>query len=212
VANTWYFPARSGEWASLSVRRIRWTYTFYPDGRAVTHLELNNAGGRQIGTVRVRLRQRAAWAQMGVSQEMTLQGFRGPVGRWSYQQAPVGPPQELMERNYLKPGQLRPTLAGAAAPAPGDANGDGFDESQGCYFLRAKRGHCRFTLVPPPGGLLGPVFRVAGPYRGRVSVNREGQAIREATTLPDGSVLFVLYGLIDRPTSVEVVGKPAPPR
>jgi len=42
IANTWYFPTRAGEWASLAVRRIRWEHTFYADGRWVTEGMLNN--------------------------------------------------------------------------------------------------------------------------------------------------------------------------
>ena len=62
--------------------------------------------------------------------------------------------------------------------APGDADRDGFDESQGCYFLAASRGHCRFTIFPPREGLLGPVFRIAGPWTGPVNVNTEGGPFR----------------------------------
>jgi len=43
-----------------------------------------------------------------------------------------------------------------------------------------------------------------------VSVGSEGLAIREVSPLADGSVLFVLPGLLHRPTSVEVTGEVSP--
>ena len=64
IANVWYFPTRAGEWASLDgVRRIRWEYTFYGDGRWVAHVELNNAGGREISSVRI------GWARGGRTEQ-----------------------------------------------------------------------------------------------------------------------------------------------
>lgn len=205
LANTWYFPTRVGEWASLAVRQIRWEYTFYADGRWVTHVRLNHPGGRPIGTVRIRLPQEVAWAGRGQARELLVRRFTGTVGQWSYLLAPPGMRRETMHRNYVSPGTIRPTLAVAGEPAPGD--GDWFDETQGCYSLRARGGNCRFTIIPPPGGLLDPLFRVAGRWTGSVSVNSEGLPIREVVRLDDGAVLFAVPGLVKRPTAVEVTGK-----
>ena len=206
LATTWYFPMRVGEWASLAVRQIRWEYTFYHDGRWVTHVELNNAGGQQIGSVRFLLPQRAAWAGAGVSKDRTLADLAGPVGRWSYLVAPPKLRAETLESNYIRPGTIRTAIAAADFFAPGDADRDGFDETQGCYSLKARAGHCRFTILPPEGGLIDPVVRVAGQWKGAVSVNSEGLAIRDVVRLDDGSVLFVVPGFLKRPTAVEVVG------
>jgi hypothetical protein len=209
LASTWFFPGRAGEWASLAVRRIEWQYTFYPDGRWVTHVELNNAGGREIGAVRILLPEDAAWAGSAVAEDLFVPDFVGPYARWSYLCAAKGWADRLVKRNYLRIGRLRLTL-GSLGAGEGAAGKDGFDESQGCYFLNAKAGHCRFTIVPPPEGLLNPVFRVAGAWKGAVNVSSEGLAVRDVARLDDGSALFVLRGLIKRPTAVEVVGGPAP--
>jgi hypothetical protein len=205
IANTWYFPSRAGEWASLAVRRIRWEYTFYSDKRFVTHLEFDNAGSSPLGALRIRWPQSVALAGASLTQEIELPN-PPEVKRWDYLTASPDPQRDRMQRNFLHPGKLVCTLGEQGAFAPGDADRDGFDESEGCYFLLAREGHCRFTVVPPEGGLVDPVFRVAGDWRQMPTVSCEGLAIRDAVRLADGSVLVVLRGLITRPTAVEVEG------
>jgi len=209
LVNTWYFPARAGAWASLAVRRITWTYSFYFDGRWITHVELNNAGGREIGRVRIWPAQEVAWAGASVARQFTTARFVGPVGRWNYLTAPPSVSRKAIETGYLRPGAVKLTLGDKDAFAPGDVNRDRFDESQGCYFLKARRGNCRFTLVPPIGGVLNPLFRVAGHWAGKVKVSSEGLAIRDVVRLADGSALFALKDRISRPIAVEVTGRPA---
>jgi len=43
-------------------------------------------------------------------------------------------------------------------------------------------------------------------------VNAAGLALRETTRLDDGSVLFVLPGLVKTSRRIEVTGKPEPPK
>jgi len=205
LASAWYFPDRSGEWASMSVRGIRWEHTIYADGRCVTNAELNNAGGPGIGAVRLAAPSPVAWAGAGVRDQVTVRPFADPVARWSYLSVSGGATGSAAD-DYLQPARILPELAGTAAPAEGDRDKDGFDESQGCYFLRARSGHCRFTVVPPEGGSVNPVFRVKGGWVGPVSVNREGLAVRDVARTQDGDVLFMLRGRLARPTAVEVTG------
>jgi hypothetical protein len=207
IANVWYFPTRAGEWASLDgVRRIRWEYTFYGDGRWVAHVELNNAGGREISSVRIGWAKGARWSGAAAGGRVLNKKFSGIMERWSCLLPPPGEAGRVLGENYVRPGRLLPTIAAAGAHAPGDADKDGFDESQGCYFLKARKGHCRFSIIPPPEGLQGPVVRVAGRWSAPVHVNTEGLAIREVVRLADGSVLFRIPGRLTRPTKVEVRG------
>jgi hypothetical protein len=206
LANTWYFPTRAGEWASLAVRQIRWEYTFYSDKRWVTHLEINNSGGGTIGALRIHWPQLVAIAGGKLTQEIEFTGMLDVVQRWDFLTVEPDPKRNLMQQNFLKPAKIVHTLTGQGEPAAGDVDRDGFDESQGCYFLTARAGHCRFTVMPPEGGLHEPAFRVQGKWQEMPSVNCEGMAIRNAVRLEDGSLLFVLHGNITRPTAVEVVG------
>jgi len=210
LVSTWYFPARAGEWASLAVRRIRWVYTFYPHGRWITHVELNNSGGKQIGSLCIGLPQEAAVAGRGLTEKITVAAFAGPVGQWSYLCANGSADGKTYRRNYLNSGRVQVALGDKTALGEGDFDKDGFDESRGCYYVRAKAGNCRFTVFPPPGGLLYPVFHVDGRWEGKVTVASEGLAIRDVVRLPDGSVLFAFPGRVSRPTAVEVAGRANP--
>jgi len=206
LVNTWYFPTRAGEWASLAVRQIRWEHTIYGDGRWVTGLCLNNAGGGPIDTVRLWLVDRVAWSAGATSRDFVVRDFQGPIGRWSF----LRPSGQLRDKtllaNHMRPGKIEP-LIGAISPSPtGDLNGDGFDESQGCYRIRANGGHCRFRIVPTSEGLLDPAFLVLGNWPATVVATVQGRAVRRLSRLDDGSVVFTVLGWIRQPTVVEVAG------
>lgn len=209
LAVTWYFPTRAGEWASLAIRQIRWEYSMYSDGRLVTHVDLNNAGGQEIGWIRIHPSEEAAWAGVGLLPEIVVSDFSGTAGRWNFMSYPLEKDRDTVMLDYSDFGRVEATLASEGVFAPGDAARDGFDESEGVYFLAAKGGQCRFTVHPPPKGLMNPVFRVVGPWEGPASASSEGKAIRSSCMLEDGSILFMLPGKITRPTSVEVFGKSA---
>ncbi len=205
VADTWYFPGSAGQWVSLSVPQVRWEYSFYGDGRCVADVVVNNAGAEPLSAARLTVAREAVWADGGRGRSVQKPLAEGTVGRFSFLTAPEGPRKGQYERNYCKPGRLEVRM-GQIEPADGDADGDGFDESQGCYRLRARGGHCRFVLDPAGEVLADAVIRVAGKWKGAVAANSEGLALRELVRLPDGSVLFVLPGLWDRPKWVELTG------
>lgn len=204
LAATWYFPSRTGEWASEAVRRVRWEYAFYPNAERVTHVTLNNAGGRPVGRVRLRPVRACAHAGEGISRQIVADALPGPVGEWSWLVL-GGECGEAAIKAYLRPATIRPVLA-SDADVPGDGEGDGFDESQGCYVSAARAGNCRFVVEPSQGGLSGAAFRVFGRWTEPPTVNCAGRAVRPVVRLSDGSALFVLPGVLERPAAVEVSG------
>ena len=204
LASTWYFPSRAGQWVSMTVRQIRWEYTIYGDGRCVVQGVLNNAGGREIATVGIFTARDAAFHGGTTGRQMIVNDFAGEVGRWRYMILPQGQSGPVLAANYLHPGAIRPSVAEPDVRAAGDGDRDGFDESQGCYFLASRGGQCRFVLDPPPEGLLDPVLLLAGPWRGDVQVSSEGLAIRSVVRRPDGSALVRLGGLHRQAMAVEV--------
>jgi len=206
VANTWYFPSRAGQWASLAVRQVRWEHTFYGDGRCVTELTVNNAGGRHIAAAGISLPWEASWAGGQRSAKLHVGDFAGPVGRWRFLLPPPGRTGETMADNYLRPGRVVRRIAAADVFAPGDADRDGYDESQGCFFLKARNGHCRFTYVPPERGAWDPVFLVAERWLPGVHVSSAGRALRHVVRRDDGSVLVMLPGLVREESLVEMTG------
>jgi len=211
IVNIWYFPTRAGEWASLGIRQVRWDYTFFADGRAVTSVEVNNAGGEQIRSVRIALPAPAAWSEGGIGRELLVRAFAGPVARWSYLTAAAGARRKDYLEAFRIPGRIRSTL-GRRAFAAGDLDRDGFDESQGCFYARAtEAGHCRFTVLPLPNiPLVRPVFRVAGPWKpaGTVRASALGLPIRNVVRTDAHHVLFVLPETVTYPVHIEVTGTP----
>jgi len=208
LANTWYFPTRAGEWVSLAVRRIRWEYAIYGDGRWVSQMQLNNSGGNEIGSVRLWLAGEAGWSYGVLSRDLVIRDFQGPVGKWSYLEPPNSLRGDTLCQNHMRPGRVRPIVGTLTPTAEGDDDGDGYNEAQGCYFVRSSNGQCRFVLVPPAEGLLDPAVNVAGPWQARIAVNVQGMAIHKVAKLEDGSVLFIVPGWIRQPTVVEVSSRP----
>lgn len=207
LANCWYFPDSAGAWASLAVRQVRWEYTFYGDGRWVSDLVLNNAGGKSISTVLLAPPGRAVWSD-GRSGPAGPEEFRGSVGHWSFTRTVRDDLRTIVEANYVKPPMLTLKM-GRGDPAGGDSDGDGFDESQGCYSVRAMAGHCRFTLACP----VGPTdvyVRITGQWIGPVSASCQGLALRDTVRLNDKCLLVRVPAVDSRPVTVEVTGPVSP--
>ena len=180
----------------MDVRQIRWEYTFYGDGRCITHMALNNAGGRDLAAVRLAAGRTAAWDD----------GHEGPTWQQagadllavdcSMLTAPPGGDAEGVRQNYRNPAPMVVHL--------GTRDGDGFDEITGCYAAVAVHGHCRVELRPADP-LHRPVLRVRGRWRGPVTAHADGMPLRPVVRLDDG-VLVIIGATLTRPTVVEVVG------
>ncbi len=210
LINTWYFPDRAGQWASLAVRRIRWEHTFDAQGRWITHLQLNNAGGPAIGSARLVISGgRAAWPDGRIVERVVAEPFTGPVARWAWLLVPDQPGWDAFVAGYVKPVGLQVKMGDPDRFADGDADRDRYDESTGTYVLWARKGHCRFQVPPTANGPGRLLVRVHGPWTGPVSVNCGGLAVREIATLADGSVLFEVP-TSDRGVWVEVTGPTGP--
>lgn len=198
LASTWNFPVKWGDWpGTASPRSITWEYTFYGDGRCVTQVQFNNAGGQKIGSAGIWLDSPAAWAGAGILRHQIVPEVTSSVFGWRYMLADAGNDRILQQLNYLNPGYVVQAQAG-----------DGiFDPSEGCFRLKGLASRRRFTIYPPPEGLLNPVFRIEGDWSGYVHVNSLGQTVRNCVTLSDGSVLFVLTGMVTQPTVIEMTGQ-----
>ena len=224
LSNTWYFPADAGEWMSLSVRRIRWGYTFYGDGRMITDVMLNNSGGEEISSVGITLPEPALFNEGGKGKVKRSPQFSGLAGRWCFLDAPETADGRTYEANFVRPGRIQVHIGQVerledideeAGLLKGRKNfSEWFDQPRGCYHLQARAGHCRFELIPPENGVRDAVVRVSGfapPGKDAtvVSVNSEGLVLRNIVRLKDGSALFILPGMTDKPRWVEVTGPPA---
>jgi hypothetical protein len=204
---TWFFPSRLGEWVSLGIRRIRWEYTFYPDGRWVTDLLINNAGGPEVSHLRLTCPEEAALVLPSRNLRARTTGslaLSGPIFRCAFQMTGPGSagPADA-QRAYLQPAEVRVALGQEDWYAPGDRNRDRFDESQGCYHLRARNGYCRFRLDPPVP-VAEPVIVVEDMPEGPLSIHADGLAIRDYWKSPRGQLIFRLPETFRTSTAVEI--------
>jgi hypothetical protein len=207
LVNTWYFPTSAGQWETLAIRQIRWEHTFYADGRQVVDLTFNNAGGPRLSSVIVSAPDEVIWADGLRARTRRFDRLIGSVGRWSYAAGPGGPGRRAVEEAYARPGRLEVHL-GAVANRDGDAEGDGFDETRGCYVVRAAGGQARLAIHPPPDGLADAPVRVWGRWEGPITAGCEGRRLRPVARLEDGSVVFVVPGPLKEPTWIEAAGRP----
>jgi hypothetical protein len=130
------------------------------------------------------------------------------VGHWSFSRTVNDKLRTIVEANYAKPPPLTLKM-GRSDPAGGDSDGDGFDESQGCYCVRAMAGHCRFTLACP----VGPIdvyVRIRGQWTGPASASCQGLALRDSVGLADKCLLVRVPAVDSRPVTVEVTGPVSP--
>ena len=208
IANTWFFSDVSGKRESTDTRKIRWEYTFYRDGKWITDVILNNVGGPPIRAVKIVIPKEAVFSDGSTGPLKQVKPFTAPVGRWDFLIPPPDKKADLHKDNFVHPARIN-VQVGQVKILSGDIDGDGFDQAQGCYNILADKGRCRFVLKPQ-GKLLNPVIRVFGMRLStnsnvcrRVSVNCEGRAIREFVSLPDGSILFMLSGVVNHPIWVE---------
>ena len=210
ISNTWFFSDVSGKRESADTRKIRWEYTFYRDGKWITDVILNNVGGPPIRTVKIIVPEEAVFSDGSAGTVKQIKSLTTPVGRWNFLIPPPDKKANLHKDNFVHPAKINVQI-GQVKVSSGDIDGDGFDQTQGCYNILAEKGRCRFILKPT-GELLNPVIRIFGMKLStnskacrRVSVNCEGRALRGIVSLPDGSILFMLPGVVNHPIWVEAI-------
>jgi hypothetical protein len=189
----------------MAIPQIRWQHTFYADGRHVTHVEINNAGGEGLRGAELSSDEPVAWFGHGLSAILAAETPGETVLRFDYLRAPSGPEAALLEQNYLAPAYVVAVLADRW-PDDGQPRTNHFNPATGCYELASRTGQCRLQLIPPPEGLLRPTFRISGPWEGPVCANCSGIPVQNVVSLSDGSVLFTLDRRITTPAVVEVSG------
>lgn len=87
---------------------------------------------------------------------------------------------------------------------PGDRDNDGYDESRGCYTVRAAGGRVDIRLSPGKAKVSWPVIEVLGLPQGQVSVWLEGQLVPWVTRLSDGKAIIELPVKLERPVEAQI--------
>ena len=106
--------------------------------------------------------------------------------------------------DYQTPAQISTTVGRQRRDAPGDLDQDGFNESEGCYELRAEGGLMRFQFAPGATKRLRPRFRVADTRGRRCWVYADGRIIETQGRDVDGELLFTIPRTLTAPAAMEV--------
>lgn len=87
---------------------------------------------------------------------------------------------------------------------PGDLDNDGYDETRGCYSVRATASRLNVRLSPQKHPVKWPVIEVIGLPAGVVSVWLEGQLVPWVTRLSDGKAIIELPIQLERAINLQV--------
>ncbi len=109
---------------------------------------------------------------------------------------------------YQHPPRPKVTTGRLVTDRAGDLNGDGFNESEGCYELAGRDRRLRMRLAPEAAPLDHPVFRVQGTRGLRCWVYVNGRIVSEIGRDADGELLFVVPGRHAGPLTIEVTAVP----
>jgi len=115
------------------------------------------------------------------------------------------PEATALAGDYQHPARLAVSVGALRRDAAGDLNGDGFNESEGCYELRLEGNLLRFNFQPGSWMRDRPVFRVADTRQRRCWVYADGRIVRSVGRDADGNLMFLLPQVITEPVDVEVV-------
>lgn len=118
------------------------------------------------------------------------------------------PEAESYAGDYQQPARLLFARGRAVLDAPGDLNGDGFNESEGCYELATEEGVARFTFDPVGRLRHQPRFRIHGATGMRCWVYVDGRIVTAEERDALGDVLFAIPGPLGACVSVEVHARP----
>jgi hypothetical protein len=175
---------------------LRWRVT--GEGSSVT-LPTHHDDARQ-GYRLVTLTPMRATFRDGQGQE-ALVDRRGRVIVQSHMQADA-----LTNAQHTMPGRIVPLEESATTVrnSPGDQAGDGYDEAQGVYRLRARREIVRFNLQARGAPLAWPMIEIDDLPPGEVRATADGVLVHAVERLADGRVLIELPVVVQDSAGVEV--------
>ncbi len=111
---------------------------------------------------------------------------------------------ESIAGDYQHPARLAAARGQVVTDAAGDLDGDGFNESEGCYELALDNGLLRFDFLPETRLRHEPLFRVRGTAGKTCWVYAEGRIISAEGRDRNGNLMFGLPRAISRPLTIEV--------
>jgi hypothetical protein len=108
---------------------------------------------------------------------------------------------------YRKPIAVEIKGAAIVADDPGDFNGDGFNESEGCFVLRGK-GPVELNYRKGQAAGFAPSFKIIG-WQGAAptGVKADGRELPVIAHVVTGNLIFQVQGSLERPEGKLKIGK-----
>lgn len=211
LSQAWRFPEPGAAPAVGGHAQVVWEHTFWRNGQWIIDVRIDATGCRPLREARLAssLAMVPAPCPDAGSKDGVIvwRDWSKLVSEASMLVLPPGPEEgeaSVATDNYTHPPAMR-VLMGSPAPVPGDRNGDGFDESRGCYVVAAKAGRCRVAL---PADVEGEAYlHVLGAWRSPPSVVCNGRSLANTVPLQDG-VLLAVQPSTGAERVVEIVGTP----
>lgn len=122
----------------------------------------------------------------------------------------AAPEAAALASDYREPAALEVSSGRTVTDAPGDADGDGYNEAEGCYELAPDGGVLRLTFTPGAGPRFEPLFRVRETAGRECWVYARGRMLTEVGRDADNNLLFALSRVSGRPVAIEVNTRGAP--
>lgn len=110
--------------------------------------------------------------------------------------------------DYRHPAAIAATVGRLVTDSAGDLDGDGFNESEGCYELSPEGGVLRFRFDPGRRLRYRPIFRIHETGSRRCWVYVDGRIIKNLQADGRGRMMFRIDDVVQHPLAFEIYVRP----
>lgn len=110
--------------------------------------------------------------------------------------------------DYRHPAAIAATVGRLVTDSAGDLDGDGYNESEGCYELSPEAGVLRFRFDPGRRLRYEPIFRIHDTQSQRCWVYVDGRIIKNLQADGHGRMMFKIDDVVQHPLAFEIYVRP----
>ncbi|UCG31942.1 MAG: hypothetical protein JSU68_09780 [Phycisphaerales bacterium] len=111
----------------------------------------------------------------------------------------------LLAADYCYPPHARMDVGTLVRTDPGDLDNDGFNEGEGCFVIEPAGTRARVRLEVGEHPCWHPMFKLRETAGRNAWAYADGEILKTSARSADGSILFRLDRIVDRPVEIEVM-------